>query len=114
MQFSKSISIIALSFALAACSGSPSDSDVQAVFKDAVKQLEQVYAPLGINFSDTFDVETKIKNKSKQDDGRWLVQVEMTMRAKKDWAQGKKGEIVGAPQVSTVNMKKGDNGWIAE
>jgi len=113
-KFSRAFSIAVLSAALVACSSGPSDSDVQAALKDTIKQVEQVYAAWGINFSETFDIDVKVKNKSKQDDGRWLVQTETIMRAKKDWVKGKKGEVVGQPQTDNVYMVKGDSGWIIQ
>lgn len=114
MKFSKPFSIIALSLALAACSGGPSDSDVQAIADQSIDQMAQVMAMTGINLKEDFDVKVKIVNKAKQDDGRWLVQTQTTAVAKKDWPGGKKGEAMpGTPASDQMYMQKGDNGWIA-
>ena len=47
MKFFKALPIVALSIALAACSGGPSDSDVQAIADQAIGQMEQVMAATG-------------------------------------------------------------------
>ena len=114
MKFFKALPIVALSIVLAACSGGPSDSDVQAIADQALRQMEQVMAATGVNLKEDFDVKVKIVNKTKQDDGRWLVQTQTTAVAKKDWPGGKKGEpMPGTPASDQMYMQKGDNGWIA-
>ena len=114
MTFFKALPIVALSIVLAACSGGPSDSDVQAIADQALGQMEQVMAATGVNLKEDFDVKVKIVNKTKQDDGRWLVQTQTTAVAKKDWPGGKKGEpMPGTPASDQMYMQKGDNGWIA-
>lgn len=129
MKFSKPISIIALSLALAACSGAPSDSDIQTVATKDLQQIDQQLAPLGLKWTDVFDTQIKIKNKAKQDDGRWLVETETTITAKKGskdlptdaqmvlmaFTGGvlEKGEVLGGgPITARGYMQKGDNGWI--
>lgn len=114
MKLFKAISIAALSIALAACSGGPSDSDVQAIADQSIKQMEQVMSQAGVDLADTFDIKVKIVNKVKQDDGRWLVETQTTAVAKKDWTGGKKGDALpGTPTPDRMYMQKGDNGWIA-
>lgn len=79
--------------------------------------------------SDVLTVDVKVKNKAKQDDGRWLVEAETTMTAKKDmkelsadaqmvidslFGDIKKGQPVGGGAVSgKFYMQKGDKGWMA-
>ena len=114
MKIIKALSILAISFFLAACSGAPSDSDVRTVTSQSEKEMDQQLAPLGLKWSDVFETEVKVKNKAKQDDGRWLVQTQTTAVAKKDWPGGKKGEpMPGTPASDQMYMQKGDNGWIA-
>ena len=114
MKFFKALPIVALSIALAACSGGPSDSDVQAIADQAIGQMEQVMAATGVNLKEDFDVKVKIVNKTKQDDGRWLVQTQTTAVAKKDWQGGKKGDALpGSPTADQFYMQKGDKGWMA-
>lgn len=131
MKFSKALSIAALSIALAACSSGPSDSDVQAIATQQFRQLDQQLAPLGLKWTDVFDSEVKVKNKAKQDDGRWLVETEVTVTAKKDskdlpqdaqfalmglvGGALTKGQVMGGgPITGKTYMQKGDNGWIAQ
>lgn len=130
MKFFNVLPVLVFSIALAACSGAPSDSDVQAVAKQSEQQLDQQLAPLGVRSSDIFETNVKIKNKAKQEDGRWLVEVESTVTAKKDIkdlpesaqmvifsmvGDIKKGQVIGGGAVSTssFHMQKGDNGWMA-
>ena len=76
-----------------------------------------------------FTIEVKVKNKAKQDDGRWLIEAETTMSAKKDmkelpqdaqmvvgtiFGDLKKGQPVGGGAVTNkFYMQKGDKGWMA-
>ena len=114
MKFFKALPIVALSIALAACSGGPSDSDVQAIADQAIGQMEQVMAATGVNLKEDFDVKVKIVNKTKQDDGRWLVQTQTSAVAKKDWPGGKKGDALpGSPTSDQFYMQKGEKGWMA-
>ena len=114
MKFFKALPIVALSIALAACSGGPSDSDVQAIADQAIGQMEQVMAATGVNLKEDFDVKVKIVNKTKQDDGRWLVQTQTSAVAKKDWQGGKKGDALpGSPTTDQFYMQKGEKGWMA-
>ena len=114
MKFFKALPIVALSIVLAACSGGPSDSDVQAIADQAIGQMEQVMAATGVNLKEDFDVKVKIVNKTKQDDGRWLVQTQTSAVAKKDWQGGKKGDALpGSPTADQFYMQKGDKGWMA-
>jgi len=130
MSFIKIWAILSFSVALAACSGAPSDSDVQAVANQSVQQLEQHLAPLGVSWSDVFDTTVVIKNKAKQNDGRWLVEVETIITAKKDMkdlpeaaqitllgiaGRAKKGDVLGGgPIANSFHMLKGDKGWLAQ
>ena len=112
--FSKALATAALCLTLAACSSGPSDADVQAIADQGIAQMAQAMAPLGVNLKEDFDIQVKIVNKTKQDDGRWLVQTQTTAVAKKDWPGGKKGEpMPGTPASDQMYMQKGDNGWIA-
>ena len=120
--------ILALSFVLAACSGAPSDADVRTVTNQSEKQMDQQLAPLGLKRSDVFETDFKIKNKAKQGDGRWLVEADTTITAKKDmkelqesaqmavlslFGDIKKGQPIGGGAVTTkFYMQKGDNGWM--
>ena len=120
--------ILALSFVLAACSGAPSDADVRTVTNQSEKQMDQQLAPLGLKWSDVFETDFKIKNKAKQGDGRWLVEADTTITAKKDmkelqesaqmavlslFGDIKKGQPIGGGAVTTkFYMQKGDNGWM--
>ena len=128
MKFLNVLPIIIFTAALSACSSSPSDADVQTVVTQANAQLEQQLAPLGLKMGDVFTSDVKVKNKAKQGDGRWLVEAEYTMSAKKDmkeltpdaqiavatfFGDIKKGQPVGGPVMSKFYMQKGDNGWIA-
>ena len=114
MKFFKALPIVALSIALAACSGGPSDSDVQAIADQAIGQMEQVMAATGVNLKEDFDIKVKIVNKTKQDDGRWLVQTQTSAVAKKDWPGGKKGDALpGSPTTDQFYMQKGEKGWMA-
>ena len=81
--FSKALATAALCLTLAACSSGPSDSDVQAIADQGIAQMAQAMAPLGINLKEDFDIQVKIVNKTKQDDGRWLVQTQTSAVAKK-------------------------------
>ena len=84
MKFLKAISTAALALTLVACSSAPSDADVQAVTQQSLQQVDQQLAPLGLRWSDVFDTQVKVKNKAKQEDGRWLIEAETTVTAKKD------------------------------
>lgn len=128
MKFLNLLPILVLATALAACSGAPSDADVQTLANQANAQVEQQFAPLGLKMGDVFTSEVKVKNKAKQDDGRWLIEAESTVTAKKDlkelpqdaqivvlaiFGDIKKGQLVGGAATSKFYMQKGDNGWIA-
>ena len=84
MKFLKTVFTAVLTLALVACSNAPSDADVQAVTQQSLQQVDQQLAPLGLRWSDVFDTQVKIKNKAKQEDGRWLIEAETTVTAKKD------------------------------
>jgi hypothetical protein len=127
MSFGKLITIIIFVGLIAACSSSPSDSDINEAFKSqTMGQLDNAFAPLGFKASDVFDFNIKIENKAKQDDGRWLVQTETTMIAKRDsssfteqqqlglmmFGQFKKGQPIGQPTKGNAHVVKGDKGWI--
>ena len=128
MKFQNVLPLLLLSIVLTACSDGPSDADVQAIANAANAQGEQQFASLGIKMSDIFTNEVKIKNKAKQADGRWLVEAESTVLAKKDlkelpenaqmaigslFGDIKKGQpvVVGAA-TSKFYMQKGDKGWM--
>ncbi len=129
MKFLNLLPILVLATALTACSSAPSDADVQTVVNQANAQFEQQLTPLGLKMGDVFTSEVKVKNKAKQDDGRWLIEAETSMSAKKDmkelsqdaqmvvvtmFGDIKKGQPVGGGAVtSKFYMQKGDNGWMA-
>lgn len=129
MKFLKTISTAALALALVACSNGPSDADVQAVTQQSVQQVDQQLAPLGLRWNDVFDTQVKIKNKAKQEDGRWLIEAETTVTAKKDLKElpetaqvlvftfagdMKKGQAIGGGAVTDkFYLQKGDAGWMA-
>lgn len=92
-----------------------------------MSQMDAALAPMGFKASDVLDFDIKIKNKSKQDDGRWLVETETTVKAKKSlkdfnedqqmglgmmFGKFEKGGQIGQAQMGTAHMSKGDNGWI--
>lgn len=129
MKFSKALSIAALSIALAACSSGPSDAEVQTEATRQFQQFDQVLAPLGFKWTDVFDSKVDVKNKVKQDDGRWLVEIETTITAKKNSGDlpdevqmvlmglvgggVTKGQVLsGGPILNKVYMQKGENGWM--
>lgn len=129
INFKKLLIVSAISL-LAACSSSPSDSDIQKIADQGKAQISATMAPLGINFDDLFDFQVKIVNKADQGNGRWLVQTETRMELKKtinelpeneqarlmalsmSMGVSKKGDKT-APQLSQVFLIKGDKGWIA-
>lgn len=129
MKISKALFILTTAFILTACSGAPSDGDVQTVVNQANAQGTRQFEQLGLKMSDVFDTDVKVKNKAKQDDGRWLIEAETTMSAKKDmkeltpdaqmavgtlFGDIKKGQPVGGGAVSSkFYMQKGDKGWMA-
>ena len=129
MKFLNFLPILVLITALTACSSAPSDADVQTVVNQANAQVEQQFAPLGLKIGDVFTIEVKVKNKAKQGDGRWLIEAETTMSAKKDmkelpqdaqivvgtiFGDLKKGQPVGGGAVTDkFYMQKGDKGWMA-
>lgn len=129
MKFLKVISTAALALTLVACSSAPSDADVQAVTQQSLQQVDQQLAPLGLRWSDVFDTQVKVKNKAKQEDGRWLIEAETTVTAKKDLKElpetaqmlvfafagdMKKGQAIGGSAVTdTFYLQKGDAGWMA-
>lgn len=129
MKVTKLIGMLGLAIALTACSGAPSDADVEQVAKQSVQELERQFAPLGIQWTDVFDTKVKVTNKAKQENGRWLIEAETAVTAKKDLkdvAEGaqlgvmalagniKKGELLGGRAMpSKFYMQKGDKGWIA-
>ena len=129
MNIIRALIVLTAAFILTACSSAPSDSDVQTVVSQANAQGTRQFEQLGLKMSDVFDIAVKVKNKAKQDDGRWLVEVETTMAAKKDmkeltqdaqmavvtlFGDIKKGQPVGGGAVSNkFYMQKGDKGWMA-
>lgn len=129
MKLFKTLFILTTACILAACSSAPSDSDVQAVSNQASAQAFRQFEALGLKMSDVLTIDVKVKNKAKQDDGRWLVEAETTMTAKKDmkelsadaqmviaslFGDIKKGQPVGGGAVSgKFYMQKGDKGWMA-
>ena len=129
MKIIKALSVLAISFFLAACSGAPSDSDVRTVTSQSEKEMDQQLAPLGLKWSDVFETEVKVKNKAKQEDGRWLIEAETTVTAKKDLKElpesaqmlvfafagdMKKGQAIGGGAVTDkFYLQKGDAGWMA-
>jgi hypothetical protein len=128
MSFTKFLAAIVLLGSIAGCSSSPSDSDINEAFNtQAMSQLDNAFAPLGFKASEAIEIIIKIENKAKQDDGRWLVQTETRLVAKKDigsfneqqqmglgvmFGQFKKGQDIGKPQKGNSHMTKGDKGWI--
>ena len=129
MKFLKTVFTAVLTLALVACSNAPSDADVQAVTQQSLQQVDQQLAPLGLRWSDVFDTQVKIKNKAKQEDGRWLIEAETTVTAKKDLKElpesaqmlvfafagdMKKGQDIGGGAVTDkFYLQKGDAGWMA-
>lgn len=128
MHFSKFISASALVLLLAACSSSPSDGDIVRVVESQMQQVDASFAATGLKFSDLFAIGVKVTNKAKQDDGKWLIQTETTVTAKKNatdltqdqqltvglmFGNFKKGQVIGQPQSGTFRMLKGDSGWMA-
>ena len=129
MTFLKALPVVALSFLLAACSGAPSDADVQTVVSQSNQQLDQQFAAMGLKWSEVFETSVKVKNKAKQDNDRWLIEADTTMTAKKDMKELpenaqmavsmlvgdiKKGQAIGNGAVtSKFYMQKGDKGWMA-
>ena len=129
MKFLKTVFTAVLTLALVACSNAPSDADVQAVTQQSLQQVDQQLAPLGLRWSDVFDTQVKIKNKAKQEDGRWLIEAETTVTAKKDLkalpesaqmlviaiaGDMKKGQAIGGGAVTDkFYLQKGDAGWMA-
>lgn len=129
MKILKTLFILTTACILAACSSAPSDSDVQTVSNQASAQAFRQFEALGLKMSDVLTIDVKVKNKAKQDDGRWLVEAETTMTAKKDmkelsadaqmvvaslFGDIKKGQpIAGGPVSGKFYMQKGDTGWIA-
>ena len=129
MKIIKALSVLVISFFLAACSGAPSDSDVRTVTSQSEKEMDQQLAPLGLKWSDVFETEVKVKNKAKQEDGRWLIEAETTVTAKKDLKElpesaqmlvfafagdMKKGQAIGGGAVTDkFYLQKGDAGWMA-
>ena len=120
MKFLKAISTAALALTLVACSSAPSDADVQAVTQQSLQQVDQQLAPLGLRWSDVFDTQVKVKNKAKQEDGRWLIEAETTVTAKKDLkelpetaqilvfafaGEMKKGQAIGKSQANVLDGK---------
>jgi hypothetical protein len=119
--------VVLASVALVACSSGPSDSDVNAIVKDSLKQVDAQMAPMGISLSDTFDVDVKVLNKADKGNNQWLVDTEMALVPKKSLADYKneqqmslammfgrfeKGQRLPSSRASTVFVK-GDQGWIA-
>ena len=102
---------------------------MQAVTQQSLQQVDQQLAPLGLRWSDVFDTQVKVKNKAKQEDGRWLIEAETTVTAKKDLKElpetaqmlvfafagdMKKGQAIGGSAVTdTFYLQKGDAGWMA-
>ena len=128
MHFSKIVAAATLALILSACSSSPSDGDVVKVVQSQMQQLDAIFGSIGAKFTDVVDVDVKVTNKAKQDDGKWLVETQTTLTAKKDSAalsqdqqmtlaltfgNFKKGQMIGQPQSGTFRMLKGDSGWMA-
>ncbi len=86
----------------------------QAIADQGIAPMAQAMAPLGVNLKEDFDIQVKIVNKTKQDDGRWLVQTQTSAVAKKDWQGGKKGDaLAGLAHHRPVLHAKGQKGWMA-
>jgi hypothetical protein len=71
------------SMVLVACSSGPSDSDVNAIVKDSLRQMDAQMAPLGISLSDSFDSDVKVLSKADKGNNQWLVDTEMALVPKK-------------------------------
>lgn len=110
MHFSKFIATSALALLLTACSSSPSDGDVVKLVET---QMQKGFALSGMDLSDVMAVEVKVINKAKQDDGKWLVQVETTTTAKKDFRDYKQGQVIAPTMTLGLQLVKGDSGWMA-
>jgi hypothetical protein len=128
MHFLKIVAATAVAISLAACSSSPSDGDIVKAVESQMQQIDAAFASTGVKFSDVMAVDVKVTNKAKQDDGKWLVQTQTTLTARKDLAElsqaqqttlvltfgnFKKGQVIGQPQSGTFHMLKGDSGWMA-
>ncbi len=113
MQFFKFVVTSALVLLLSACSSSPSDGEVVKMVETEMQKVMAVYADAGLGISDLMAFEVKVTNKAKQDDGKWLIQTQTTITAKKDFREFKKGQPIGQPQSATFRLVKGDNGWMA-
>lgn len=128
MHFSKFIATTALALLLAACSSSPSDGDIVKVVESQMQQMDAAIAATGVKFSDVIAVDVKVTNKAKQDDGKWLVETQTTLIAKKNasdltkeqqmlvgmmFGNFKKDQLIGQPQSATFRMLRGDKGWMA-
>lgn len=115
------------SVVLVACSSGPSDSDVNAIVKDSLKQMDAQMAPIGVSLSDSFDVDVKVLNKADKGNNQWLVDTEMALVPKKSLSEYKddqqmslgvmfgkfeKGQRLPSSRASTI-LVKGDKGWIA-
>jgi hypothetical protein len=119
--------VVLASVVLVACSSGPSDSDVNAIVKDSLKQMDAQMAPMGISLSDTFDVDVRVVNKADKGNNQWLVDTEMALVPKKSlvdyrdeqqmslammFGRFEKGRRLPSSRASTVFVK-GDRGWIA-
>jgi hypothetical protein len=128
MQLYKLFVTSALALFLAACSSSPSDGDIAKVVESQMQQMDAAFAATGVKFSDVMAVDVQVTNRAKQDDGKWLVQTQTRLIAKKNvsdltqdqqltigimFGNFKKDQAIGQPQSGTFRMVKGDSGWMA-
>ena len=112
MQLTKFFVVSAIAFFLSACSSSPSDGEIVKLVETEMQKGMAIYAGAGLDMSDLMVFDTKVTNKAKQDDGKWLIQTQTTTTAKKDFQEFKKGQVIGQPQSTTFRLVKGDNGWM--
>lgn len=128
MKTFKAFLLVLAAVWLAACSSGPSDREVQAIMQSQMDQINALSHQFGIPAADYFDSRTTVLNRVEQEGGRWLVEVEHALVAKKSLTEAFPDPIARGVALftlgnfqrgqemlitrSTMILQKGERGWI--
>jgi len=127
MKTFKAFLLVFVAILLAACSSGPSDREVQAIVQSQMNQVNTLSDRFGFPMAEVFDSKTTVLNRIEQEGGRWLVEFEVSLIAKKSIAEAfpdpmlrgammlafgnfQKGQVISMGR-STMILLEGDRGW---
>jgi hypothetical protein len=101
------LSLLPVTFILAACGGAPSDSDIKTALEKAVSDQQKAMAAVGGSaMGNLFKIDyTSVKKIGCKEDGEKAYRCDVEVSAKTALGEQK--------QVSSMRLVKGSDGWVA-